>query len=127
MADQNNGPELADEALESLFAQARVQPPQPTADLQARILEDAMDVQAALAAAPVVAPEPEAGLMQRIAALFGGWPALGGMVTASLLGIWIGAAPPAFLPDAASLLNQGAQNVDVFDSYEMAVAWSEDG
>ena len=126
MVDHKNGPEPADDALDALFAQARVTPPSPSDDLQARIVADALAVQAAFAE-PVAAPAPErAGIFQRFAAVFGGWPALGGMATACVLGIWIGAAPPAFLPDAAQYLDAGAQEVDVFDSYEMAIAWSED-
>ena len=127
MVDQKNGPELAEDALDALFAQARVTPPRPSDDLQARIVADALAAQAAFAE-PVAAPVPErVGILQRFAATFGGWPALSGMATACVLGVWIGAAPPAFLPDAAQYLDAGAQEVDVFDSYEMAVAWAEDG
>jgi len=129
MAERTNDPALNDDALDALFAQARADAPRMPDRLQARILADAQAVQdSAVQAGPVRTASPErVGLLQRISAAVGGWPALGGMITASVLGLWIGAAPPAFLPDAAQYLDQTAQEVDVFDSYEYAVAWAEDG
>lgn len=75
-------------ALDDFFAAARSDLPEPSGVFLARVLEDAEAVQAGFAAVPT-AP-PRAGLFARFADLVGGWPALGGMVTATLAGAWIG-------------------------------------
>ncbi len=82
---------LDDAALNALFkAGSR---PQPSAALTARILRDAATHQPQ-AAQPVV---PERGLFATLAAVFGGWPTLGGLATATLAGLYIGFAQPDLL------------------------------
>ena len=132
MVDQSKDSEEpgdADATLEALFAQARAIPPEMPVGLSNRIVMDAQQIQISRSQASVEMGPPEAGpgLWAQLRATLGGWPALGGMVVASLLGVWIGAAPPAFLPDATQTLGQTAQDVDVFDSFDMAIVFAEDG
>jgi hypothetical protein len=82
-----------DTELEALFQEARAMPPQMPEELMARVLADAEALQ----------PAPRAvrgGWRAWIAAL-GGLPGMGGLVTASCLGFWLGVAPPTGLPDLA--------------------------
>ncbi len=82
-----------DTELEALFQQARATPPQMPEGLMARVLADAEALQPAPRAA-------HGGWRAWIAAL-GGLPGMGGLVTASCLGFWLGVAPPSGLPDLA--------------------------
>ncbi|OIQ46215.1 MAG: hypothetical protein BM558_00090 [Roseobacter sp. MedPE-SW] len=97
--------------LEDLFAAARSTPAQLPDSLQATLLADAEQVQATRARAKNTAVASETGrvlssrkklsrqLWRQFVSAVGGWPALGGLVAASLSGLWIGLAPPSFLPD----------------------------
>lgn len=86
MMDEN---QKADQALEALFDAAWQAPPEVPDALMARVLADARSAQ--------VAPSFWTGLMESL----GGWPGLGGLVTATCVGVWIGVAPPARVPDLA--------------------------
>jgi hypothetical protein len=78
-----------DLALERLFQSAR-SGPEPSDDLSARILADASRV----ATAPSSVPAARAGLVSRLLALVGGWPAAAGMATAAAAGVWLGFSSP---------------------------------
>lgn len=80
-----------DAALEALFESARATPPAVPEALMARVLADAEALQPRA---------PRRGFWGFVADL-GGVPALGGMITASCVGFWLGVAPPAGLPDLA--------------------------
>lgn len=80
--------------LEILLQDARATPPQMPAGLMDRVLADA------LAAQPAALRRGWRGLWHS----FGGAPALGGVVTATALGFWIGAAAPVCLPDFATAM-----------------------
>jgi hypothetical protein len=93
-----------DAPLEELFATARRTRPDAPVALQAAILADAVLLQKTRN--EVLAAQQTAGrhstahrLWRQFAAAVGGWPAVGGMAAASLTGLWIGLAPPSFLPD----------------------------
>lgn len=87
-----------DDALDILFANARATPPDVPDALMARILSDAADVQ----------PEGRKGWRGWWRSL-GGAPGLGGLVTATCVGFWLGVAPPAVLPDlSGQLLGQAS-------------------
>lgn len=77
-----------DAELDAMFDSARADPPAVSQALMARVLADAQ-------AAQPRARRDLAGWLSRI----GGLPALGGFVTATCVGIWIGVAPPETLPD----------------------------
>lgn len=95
--------------LEDLFAAARSAPTELPGPLQASLLADAQRVQQERASARDTASETSQLLSspqelsrqiwRQFVSAVGGWPALGGLVAASLSGLWIGLAPPSFLPD----------------------------
>jgi len=93
------------DVLESLFEDARATPPTVPSALMDRILKDAVAQQ------PNAAPRGWRGLWQAI----GGGPALGGLVTATAVGFWIGVAAPSGLPDfaAALIIGNEAETIDV--------------
>ncbi|MBE1283949.1 MAG: hypothetical protein GJ676_11620 [Rhodobacteraceae bacterium] len=122
----------ANDELETLFAQARAQRPGIPDGLTDRILADALAFQEAQTA-PKPAGETHTGsgtdrvgIRGVFGSVFGGWPALGGMVAAALVGVWIGAAPPAFVPDAAQILSEADADLDVFDAIDLASLLTED-
>ncbi|MEL7026010.1 MAG: hypothetical protein AAGO57_02105 [Pseudomonadota bacterium] len=80
------------DALDAFFDAARAE---PSADLMARVLADADAVQPVVAA-PARRPEREGWF-----SIFGGWPALAGLATATVAGIGIGIADPTTVGDLA--------------------------
>ncbi|APG46252.1 hypothetical protein [Phaeobacter porticola] len=135
----------AEKALDDLFAQAldEASPVLPVA-METAILDEANAMQAAILArrstvVDLVAAQEDTpraitdggggvvvGLRDLLANL-GGWPALGGLVTASAVGLWIGLAPPAFLPDPIELAGIDLSGEDLpDDSYDLAMAVSEE-
>ncbi|WP_291729535.1 hypothetical protein [Leisingera sp. F5] len=112
--------------LDDLFAAARSEPPALPDRLNAAILADAARAQAGFqAAAPAQAPRQP--LWRQLIEALGGWPALGGLAAASAAGLWIGIAPPSFVPDPVALAGYEDSSTAVpYDSYDMAVVLSED-
>ncbi|MCF6431844.1 hypothetical protein [Leisingera sp. MMG026] len=112
--------------LDNLFAAARSQPPVPADRLNAAILAAAERVQAGFqAAAPAQAPRQP--LWRQLIEALGGWPALGGLAAASAAGLWIGIAPPSFVPDPVALAGYADSSTALpDDSYDMAVMLSGD-
>ena len=84
-----------DDILEGLFAEARTEMMRPSDDLMARVMADAIDAMPN-ASAPA-APRHSGGFL----ALIGGWPALAGLATATVAGVWIGFAAPDAVTDYA--------------------------
>ena len=85
-----------DRMLDDLFAVARAGAPQPDDALMARVLADAARVQS-----PVAVPESR-GFWVALSDMLGGWPAWGGLATATVAGLWVGIAPPAPVEDLAA-------------------------
>lgn len=91
--------------LEDLFATARRAPPRMPEAVATAILADAAGLQAEraeIASAQVSNPghvKSARRFWTQFTNAVGGWPAVGGMVAANLSGLWIGLAPPSFLPD----------------------------
>ncbi|WP_417808969.1 hypothetical protein [Thioclava sp.] len=83
-----------DGMVEALLAQARAQVSEPQPAFLARVMEDALEVQAGFAAPASTSLSPKrargASIMQALRSVFGGWGAMGGLVTAGLAGLWIG-------------------------------------
>ncbi len=90
-----------EQELEALFAAARRDAPTPSADLMARVLADAEAAQAQAQAAPAARPTRPAARprWRQVVDLLGGWPAMAGLATAGVAGLWLGVAPPAALLD----------------------------
>jgi hypothetical protein len=87
-------PMLDDTALDAFFDAARAESPIPSEGLLARIMADA-EAQAAAHERPARAPQrARPGLIAAVVGVLGGWPALAGMVTATVAGVWLGFAAP---------------------------------
>ena len=86
--------------LEAFFAEARQGADQMPVGLMGRIMADADRVQTGFGerTTPVRTP----GLWAQIMQVLGGWPAMGGLAAACAAGVWIGLAPPSFLPGGGS-------------------------
>ncbi len=110
--------------LDSFFAAARAEPPQPGGDFLARIEAQALAEQpAARADAPAVAGLRPAGVLRQLREALGGWAGMAGLATACAAGIWIGVSPPDGLTvfwggDAAAL---GTIGVDPLSSFDLAL------
>ncbi|WP_096869781.1 hypothetical protein [Phaeobacter piscinae] len=128
----------AELALDGLFASARTAAPVPLPEgVEQAILSEAAATQAAILNRQALASdlasqsaEARSGVfagMRELLAGLGGWPALGGLATASAAGLWIGLAPPAFLPDPVSLAGiELSEDSLPEDSYDLAVVLSEE-
>ena len=103
----NDHDHLTDDAMEALFDEARTQNPAPSGDLMARILRDA-EAETLARAAPPPAPPLRTGWLERLSGALGGWPALGGLVASTVLGLLLGVAQPSGLSGVtASLWGDG--------------------
>lgn len=84
--------DLSDEALlDDFFRAAREEALLPDADLLARIMADADDVQSSFA--PQEDPAPRRSLWAGFSDAIGGWGGMGGLVAASAFGLWLGVSP----------------------------------
>lgn len=110
--------DMNDAALEALFEHARAAPPQVPQALMARVLADAQQAQVT----------PRSGLLGWWRAL-GGAPGLGGLVTATCVGFWLGVAPPAGMPDLADQILVQATVADDITADITSFGWddSEEG
>jgi len=91
---------LSEIELDEIFAAGRAAVPEPSEAMLARVLADA---EGELAARTVPAPRPRARdtLWTRILSGLGGWPAVAGMATATVAGVWLGFASPDQLNELA--------------------------
>lgn len=110
-----------DVELDDLFQMARQQTRQLPHPLEQRILADARAEQ----------PRPLPGIWLRMREALGGWPALGGLVTAGMAGLWLGFAPPDVLPDPIELVGltqmTAETGVDLFAMEGWAEMLGEEG
>ncbi len=114
--------------LDAAFAAARAQKPQPSSDVMARVLADAELVQSELACLPV-RPQQRRGYLRQFLEALGGWPAMAGLATAGIAGVWLGINPQIGVSDAvAEFLGAGdtvGYAVDVMPGAELGLAWQE--
>jgi len=110
--------------LEALFAEAREGADQMPVGLMGRIVADADRVQAGFGerTTPVRTP----GVWGQIMQVLGGWPAMGGLAAACAAGVWIGLAPPSFLPDPAGYVFETGADMDLTGADQLALALSEE-
>jgi len=90
--------DMTETELDALFDAAHKSVPDPAPDFLARLEQDA---------ARALAPRPAArplGWFARLRQSIGGWGGLGGLVTATVAGFWIGVSPPASLADSLDVL-----------------------
>ena len=110
--------------LDEMLADARARRGDLPDGLAARMMADAAQVQSDLAPR---APAQRPGFWAQLRGALGGWPGLGGLATACAAGVWIGLAPPAFLPDPVDLVYQGEDELDVMGGAGLGEFLSEDG
>lgn len=89
--------------LGAYFDAARRNPPALSDAALARMTTQALEMQADLAA-PVASPAKRPGVLAQFLAILGGWPAMAGLATAGVAGLWIGAVPPAGLVNLAATM-----------------------
>lgn len=115
--------------LDAFFAAARTTPPQPGADLMARLTEAALDEQVAQAgrmragAAGAGASGAGQGLWAGLRQALGGWPGMAGLAAACAAGVWLGVSPPEGL-DAlwtGEIAGLGELGVDPVNAYDIAM------
>ncbi len=113
--------------LDDLFAAAR-QTPAPMPDcLTQAIMADAVTARIeAIAPEPDVQIRPRLGMWRQLILAIGGLPVLGGLAAACAAGVWIGLAPPSFLPDPAQLVGYSDSTSVPYDSYDLAVVLGEE-
>lgn len=87
-----------DDELQAFFDAARQQPMPASEALMARVLRDALSLQAA--AKPAAPGAPRVGLLAGLWSAIGGWPAAAGLVTATVAGVWIGVSSTLGLGEA---------------------------
>lgn len=114
-----------DKDLEHLFAQARSAAPEPSADFLARVLSDAEAMQPAPAGIMRSQDRAKLGfrsLFSSLSEAIGGWPAMAGLASAAVTGIFIGISPPQGLIDPigiafgdTSILSESLEYGDGFD------------
>ncbi|MEQ8902651.1 MAG: hypothetical protein RID11_16895 [Roseovarius sp.] len=104
------------DGLGGFFEAARGHAPTPSPDLLARVLADAEATQQ-----PARLPSTSEGLVVRLYRLLGGWPAMAGLATAALTGIWIGTALPEGLIGTA----EAAYLVDITPEMAFDLAGGE--
>ena len=124
MADEHKtdlNPALAE--VDALLSAAQNAPPAVSDDLMATILADASQVQTGFL--PPEMPARRQGGFASLLAVLGGGFGVGGLVTAGLAGVWIGVAPPAFLPDPLELTSATSTS-ELFDGFDMSELINED-
>ncbi len=110
--------------LDALFQAARQSGGIPD-DLLRRVLLDADQVQAGFGESAALVQSP--GRWRQLLTVLGGWPAVGGLAAACAVGVWIGLAPPAFLPDPVQAMMLLVSDPTLLDGGDLAAALSEEG
>lgn len=90
-----------EQMLDSLLTAAQSQVVEPSPAFMARVLADADVVQAGFNA-PTTAPEATGFSLKAVFATLGGWPAMGGLVTATAVGVWLGVTPLTDMSDTVA-------------------------
>jgi hypothetical protein len=112
---------LEDAALDALFATARDTDPMPSPELMQRVMSDAMGVQVLQHSQPAAAQQTQS-LWRGMLAALGGWPALAGLATACVAGVWVGVNPPDLISDSAATflaLETDGYMVDVMPTFSV--------
>ncbi|NRB19076.1 MAG: hypothetical protein HRU33_16315 [Rhodobacteraceae bacterium] len=123
--------EKANQTLDDLFAAARETPVPLPEHLVTAIMNDAL-----VARAENLVPTPKqnmpsrtrlrAGVWRQLMFAIGGLPALGGLAAACAVGVWVGLAPPSFLPDPAQLVGYSNSTLVPYKGYDLAVVLGEE-
>ena len=98
-----------DAFLDDMFAAAR--------DADTSVPDHLLDRVVADAALVPRAPAPES-LWSSLISAIGGWPALGGVAMAGLIGVWVGFAPPSQIETFAADVLGTTTSVSFLDEYD---------
>ena len=112
--------------LDELFSSARRDAPVIRDEMLDLLISDALAAQSALTT-PSDPPPQRPGWWQQVQDAFGGWAGLGGLVAASLVGLWIGVAPPATGLDPAMLVyGETGGYDDLFETVAMPAGFADE-
>ncbi len=101
--------------LDEYFAAVRQTAPQPSDDLMRRVMADALAAQdAALAPRWSGLQHKRPGIWAQLREALGGWPAMGGLAMAGVMGLAIGIAAPGGLSDLTTALLAPANMQDIY-------------
>ena len=106
---------LSDQELDAMLGELSQETPMPSDDLMARVLADAEDLRIVPGS---VNPQANDGFIETILSFLGGWKGAGGLVTAGVIGIWIGVSPPTSLETTTTAI------WDVV-SPDLTIGWSD--
>jgi hypothetical protein len=107
-------PDQTRDPVDDLLARMRDGAPDPSGDLMARVLADAMAAQV-----PPRTATPGLSIWSQIGRALGGWPTFGGLSAATAAGLWLGVAPPVLLSDwAAQVLGQ-TETIDLYATNDL--------
>lgn len=106
---------LNDQELDQFFAAMQADDPAPSDSLLSAILQDAERLQPQIPVLPVQ-PDctPRRSFLHEVMAVIGGWPAMAGMTTAAIAGVWLGVATPSGIETLSGglILSQNAGLAD---------------
>jgi len=112
--------EMRDGELELFFEAGRGAAPAPSEALLERVLADARAQQPGRAPSPR-RPAAARGALAGLLAALGGWPAVAGLASVTVAGIWLGYAAPGGLDGVTAALwpaQDGYDVVDMIPSYD---------
>lgn len=114
-----------EQELQAFFRSLEAETGEPSPDLLARVLADAYEEQDMQAARAMAAPEvdalavPRRGFLRGLLDAIGGWPAVAGLATATVAGVWIGYNPPSAFDDLTLTLMNGSYGYSTSDASEL--------
>jgi len=106
---------ITDKELDAMLDLAADTPTRVEPALMARVMVDADAVLDLRTAELRGTRETGPGLFRSLVTMVGGWTAVGGLVSATLAGVWIGFAPPAAFSTTANSYLGLQQSYDLGD------------
>ena len=106
---------LSDLELDDLFADAQTFGPGVSSVLFQRIVGDADAVLDQMNVDQEQSASRQPAVLQSLLGIIGGWPAMAGLATATMAGIWIGFSPPTALDSVAGGYLSSATYYDLGD------------
>ena len=108
--------------LDDLFAEGRAEGPEPSSNLMARVMQDAVAVQSLAKTPTVVAAKPaRISLLDRLFGLFGGAGTLAGGLMAGVAGLTLGYLQPESLVSLTDILassSNSTQSMDLMPAFD---------
>lgn len=95
MSEEQQRDAALDNMVDGFFTAAKSQDLHPSDDLMARVLRDAEREQPAQMMPDFGKP----GVLQQLWGALGGWPAMAGLATATIAGVWMGFYPGDYVSE----------------------------